>query len=416
MANLSLHLLTLYAKGELSGTQVQGIAAAAWKDGWGRHGPELARRLAMAGFAARWPSNIPRDIVRAGELAGLTSSAAQAYTVELPDGGSTEVFLPHEVYARTVLESGSTSQWCMAGDALETTPLGALLRSWAAHPDVAFAGDLTTVAALGFHCDAVQYTSNLRAGGARSVLVGSFNVISASGERRRNIRHPVFVLRKARLCECGRQGFHTVQVLCGIIAWSARCMLDGRAPHEGPDGAPWTPAQLEQRMTPGQELPRGALLQIRGDWEWLAQCCRLRSYSSNRFCWMCNATREEGALHFGNFDPAAPHRATLISGAHRGRACAQLPLPACGPGSALWAPEGLSSLPLGHEHSGTRKCPLARAEVTSSTSRRALLSPRSHRTCSAALACCWTTSLWTVCMLGTSAASRTRSAPCCGWR
>ena len=67
-------------------------------------------------------------------------------------------------------------------------------------------------------------------------------------------------------------------------------------------------------MLAGQTIPRGALLQIRGDWEGLCQSFRVRSYKSDSFCWMCDAkqtTRDE--LHFSDFRPEAAHRQTLIT-------------------------------------------------------------------------------------------------------
>ena len=63
---------------------------------------------------------------------------------------------------------------------------------------------------------------------------------------------------------------------------------------------------------------------MRGDWEWLEQCFRLRSVSSDKFCWMCESTqRTPGALHYHHFAPDAAHRGTLISHSAYLLACAQ---------------------------------------------------------------------------------------------
>ena len=56
----------------------------------------------------------------------------------------------------------------------------------------------------------------------------------------------------------------------------------------------------------------------------MEQCFRLRSVSSENFCWMCNATqRIQGELDYHQFRPDAPHRQTLISHGDYLEACAR---------------------------------------------------------------------------------------------
>jgi hypothetical protein len=73
----------------------------------------------------------------------------------------------------------------------------------------------------------------------------------------------------------------------------------------------------------GQSIPVVALLQARGDWEWLEAAYRIRSVSSERFCWMCDATKGAGPVFYGDFRPNALHRATLISHTDYVYACAR---------------------------------------------------------------------------------------------
>jgi hypothetical protein len=61
-------------------------------------------------------------------------------------------------------------------------------------------------------------------------------------------------------------------------------------------------------------LPVAGLMQLRGDWEYMATTYRLRWFTSERFCWMCQASSDRhDEMHFHNFAPNAPHRRTLIS-------------------------------------------------------------------------------------------------------
>jgi hypothetical protein len=52
---------------------------------------------------------------------------------------------------------------------------------------------------------------------------------------------------------------------------------------------------------------------MRGDWEWLEAMFRIRSVNSDKFCWMCEATKSPGENCFHQFQPTAHHRATAIS-------------------------------------------------------------------------------------------------------
>jgi hypothetical protein len=102
--------------------------------------------------------------------------------------------------------------------------------------------------------------------------------------------------------------------LFDVVAWSFRHLLGGNAPDCRHDSSPWTTADTKDRMPNGTALPPAALLQVRGDWEYMAQAFRLRSFSSTHFCWMCNASLDsEDPLCYKDFSEAAPHRATLIT-------------------------------------------------------------------------------------------------------
>ena len=311
MALLSRELLRLFASGHLAGTEVQCLAHAAWQDGWGHNDP-LARKLAKPGVNMETSRNIARDVVNAAKEYGLMCTQAEPYTVSLPAGkGSVWVMLPHEVYPAMVRQRGCAA-WCLSPQDMEQ-PLGKLLQTWAGHPDVLYDGDLTKVGILGVHCDGVAYTSSLRAGGSKGILVASWNVVSSSSEAFRNQRQPLFILQKGRLCGRGCGGYHTLQKLFEVVAWSFQCLLAGVAPSCRHDGQPWSPEDRKVRMRAGTPIPHAALQQLRGDWEWLVQCFRLRSFNSELFCWMCNTTYSHGPLCFRDFRPTAAHRGTLIS-------------------------------------------------------------------------------------------------------
>ena len=311
--NLRRALLKLFSKRELAATQLLDLASAAYLDGWG-HDHRLARKLVAAGRSGRRRNEINEDVIRAAESEGLTSSRSRPYMFPIATGGEVLMFLPHEWYPSLV--EANPSQWCLAPDVIQGGRQGMakLLQNWAKHEDVQFDGDLSTVGMFGFHADGVQYTSSIRAGGGRSILVGSINVISAATRELKHMRQPLFVLRKTRLCQCGCQGYDTLQEILEVLSWSLGCLAKGLSPSARHDGSAWTEQDLQDRCQSGIAIPRAALLQVRGDWEWLEQCFRFRSVSSEAFCWMCNAVqRVPGPLNFHDFSREAAHRHTLIT-------------------------------------------------------------------------------------------------------
>jgi hypothetical protein len=90
------------------------------------------------------------------------------------------------------------------------------------------------------------------------------------------------------------------------------------------DGSPFLPEERELRVASNVHLPRAALLQIRGDWEWLQTAFRLRATGADSFCWMCNATRwTRGPMHFSDFRAQAAHRQSVFTHEQYLLACAR---------------------------------------------------------------------------------------------
>ena len=251
------------------------------------------------------------------------SSTAQPYLLKLEKGsGVVQIFLPHEIYAK-MTENTDLSEWCLSNDMFDNViGHGPLLKNCAQHDAVRFEGDLSQVGMVGVHCDGVSYTTTIRAGGSKAVLVASMNVISATCDKKKKLKQPLFVVRKGRLCDCGCGGYCSLQEIFGVISWSMQCLLRGRSPSSRHDGSAWTREDLEHRMPRDQDIPQAALTQIRGDWEWLESCFRIRSVNAQICCWMCDTTKSPGPNCFHDFTPTAAHRATAITHEQYITACA----------------------------------------------------------------------------------------------
>ena len=326
-SSLAVLLLKAFAKGELPATRVAEIAKAAFDDGWGRN-DRLARDLAAAADQSR--QNILRAVVAAARRAGLMRQFSQPYMCKVPGpGGALKdmiIFLPHEIYFKLIESThGQKDSWCLTEEVLaKEEGLGKTLRTWCDHPDVACGDNPSEIGVFGIHADGASYTSSNRAGSVRSVLVGSCNIISAKDPHVRSKRHFLYTRSKGALCDCGCAGYHTYQAINDVLGWSFECLAKGRFPTCRHDGSAWTPHDRKNRILLTCPLPKAALLQLRGDWEWITQCFRFRTASQNEFCWMCQACQAPGPNCYLAMSANADYRRTLITHQAYFELCAML--------------------------------------------------------------------------------------------
>ena len=159
-----------------------------------------------------------RDVLRAASSVGIMQEQARPYEAEVPGANGqkirAQVFLPHEGLDELATPA-EMHHWVFSAEKLaQEQGLGKVLRDWVAHPDVPDL-EASQVVGLGLHCDGVQYTSTMRAGGAKSVVVMSWNCVSAARVHDRMKRRLFCVLAKDRLCNCSCSGFHTFQERAG---------------------------------------------------------------------------------------------------------------------------------------------------------------------------------------------------------
>ena len=309
-----MELLKLFSKGVLPGSAVQRLAAAAWADGWGRD-DEVASKLYRAGAYGQHVQNIQRDLLRAAAKAGLTEDTPEPYYFNVPGPGGIErqaqCVLIHEMHRR-LMEGGDGGAFCLPPEELEADHgLGALLSEWAEHPDVSLGRPPVDVAPIGLHGDGVQYQSSMRAGEGKTIYAISYNYLHGS-PKQRGRRFLLTTLRKAAMCDCGCEGFHTLDAFFKVVAWSMQGLASGLAPSRRHDGSEWTQHDRKHRVAAGARLPLAAMLMYRGDWEWHSLSVRFRHVGNVRFCFLCNA-EHGGVMSYINFARDAPHRATLLT-------------------------------------------------------------------------------------------------------
>ena len=242
-----------WAKGTITSKMVQEFA-------WGamQQGAQGVVRAAALGRCGDNPRHLHASLVR---LFGTPIGAPEFTWVSTPTTKGdvfVPVLLPHEFFRSLFNHRRSMFDECVMG------PVGEALRFWEfmantdfvkGHPHLPSAHRSMTVP-LGLHGDAGPFSKQ------DSLFVLSWNSLigrSLEGFARRFI---FAIVRKAEMNPDGS----TLDRLWHVFAWSMNALLTGITPSEDWDGHPIAGGGLfiANRL-------RGALVQVRGDWEFYYQ-------------------------------------------------------------------------------------------------------------------------------------------------
>jgi len=269
---LSRWLLRKWCKGAMSAVDVVDAAAQAAPSDQ----DELLARLAKI-----QPQNASRDLVRT--LRRVTAgSAYPTFDADIPvwdeatqsaATASIPFCLPHEVVGKVAPGPNGVETWTECDDAT-----AARLEGWKNKLHVPEQGPPVTP--MNLWGDTAPYLT-----GQDSVLLLLW------GSMVNYSRHWIAVLSKSQVCRCGCRGLHTMDAIWEILRWSFIALLIGKYPSVDHKGRPFE--EEWRRELGGQALPlRGACLQFRGDWPWLAYVFDLPSHSARLPCFLCRTTRD----------------------------------------------------------------------------------------------------------------------------
>ncbi len=119
-----------------------------------------------------------------------------------------------------------------------------------------------------------------------------------------NSRWAFAAIATERMCGCGCRGWHTLQELFRVLVWDLHHCSRGSKPKARHDN--------EELKTKSGEMPCLATVRISGDWEFIIETFRFRTWAHERICWRCDATREGGAAPWTDVGPEAAWRATRV--------------------------------------------------------------------------------------------------------
>ena len=289
-SNMGRWLAARWANGKLSAVEAVSGAAAAKEDehdsllcAMKRIQPEnahrgltrLLRRLTRGRFPPEFLAPVPV----------WDDALEKQVVVDLP------FLLPHEM-------AGWFASQNPADFVSTTMEMGALLDEWRRTTGAALHGP--PIAPLSLWGDCAPYHT-----GVDSVLLLLFGFMSQGS------RHWITCVNRALLCRCGCNGHHTLEAIWDVVGWSFSCLASGVWPHHDHLGRELRHAWRRSKAGLPMSI-RGACLQLRGDWPWLAYCFKVATHSSQEPCFLCRACRDM-RNPFTDASQFAAWRATLRS-------------------------------------------------------------------------------------------------------
>ena len=266
-------LAELFLTNKLSALQTRDLANNAEQAG-----ASGGEKISKAGAKGNAPQNMARDITR---TLLKTATLPEVYWAKIPvldpDTGNTEsvwfpFLLPHEIVFHLIKKNGLSSLLQFVAPSLTT----AFCNTFHTDPAVTLA--------MGLHGDGAPFQAKMK----DSLEQFSWNFPADPHSSR-----IVFTAIPKKFVAA-----ETFNAILDVFAWSMTVLLDGVMPKLRHDSSPFDSnskgaGDSKFRINAaGQAIAvRCALVQIRGDWAFYNHCFGFPSWSADKICWMCRATR-----------------------------------------------------------------------------------------------------------------------------
>ena len=215
--------------------------------------------------------------------------------------GTFYFILPHEYLFSMITDVES---WCDLGDQIN---LIAHREAWSIERGIQDLVD--RIIACGLWGDSAPFTEH------DSLYLLLFNILSGP----KSDRIWITCFPKSLCCQCGCKGKCTFTPIWEVLAWSFEALLLGQLPYKRHDNIHMRDSEDEVDRTWRKSLAglkfdfRAAVLQKRGDWQWLKQALNLIQWKHGggdvRMCWKCGCT----AALMREFSLSAPWRNTILT-------------------------------------------------------------------------------------------------------
>ena len=289
-------LADFFLKNQLSALQLFKLA-----DSSSQAGAQGVGDLAAAGAGGRHPQNLSRDVMRS-LMKGVNWPDPYYITLDVLRKGDVvqeevAVLLPHECLHHIIEAMPEQDR-----GTLQAGPghhMQAVVAEWCQKLHM----DPSRVVPIGLHGDGVPYSAKM--GDSLEQMSWNFCV------GRNSFRILFAALPRSLMAGT------TMEALLALFAWSMRCMLSGQHPSARHDGNVFTYNDRKRKAMASKPFVLiGALLQVRGDWDWYKKIFNFPGWANLRICWRCRASRVlDDPLNFTNCGPNGAWRGQRLDGA-----------------------------------------------------------------------------------------------------
>jgi hypothetical protein len=145
----------------------------------------------------------------------------------------------------------------------------------------------------------------------QSLEVFSLSLPGLNGTQN-NLRFPITVVPKKYVAKG-----HTKDDIYAVIAWSFQQLAAGRFPSERHDGEKWLASDVWRKNKVLKPLPKGILVEVKGDWAFMKDAFRFPQHNENMgCCWLC-AVCPQGIRNASSSAPWRTQRLTHWELLHR---------------------------------------------------------------------------------------------------
>ena len=104
----------------------------------------------------------------------------------------------------------------------------------------------------------------------------------------KNVRLPITGISHKNVCA------ETWDDVCAVIKWSLEALKTGKMPTARHDNSPWRTSDCQRKKLQGTALQRAALVQVTGDWDWMAKVYGFPPHNLKaNCCWQCSMTPDK---------------------------------------------------------------------------------------------------------------------------
>ena len=269
--------MDLYAGGEVAGDRAQSLLedAGAFAQECGRHELQDLRAHGSAGSSRNMSRDLRRRLLK-------TSAWPPVYLEEIRFWSIKQkclvlkkvaILLPHEILG-AMEETGQEGVLTQSG--------GLDPPNRARHAAIqAKIGDFVSLSLWG---DGVPQSWDRK----KSVDMWTLAFPGMDLKEHRDLRICLTAMPHENVCR------ETQDDLMSILVWSMQNLAAGKYPATRHDAQEWGPEDTWRRRRAGQDLIKGAVLEIKGDWKQLHFCFAVPGWMSSLdspICWRCHATK-----------------------------------------------------------------------------------------------------------------------------